>query len=165
MVYRWEGGNQVMEGEDLTLRDDLVVGDDLSVGGNVTIAGSISVNGNPPLTWGVILWAGEDLVASSTSNITVDTDKFTVAWATGNTAVKGTFTATGASTLTGAVTASNGIIVGSAKKIEGAWTGANGIILKNLKNAAASGLSGTQKDIEIDIGWTPYYFTVYPTKA
>jgi hypothetical protein len=26
-------------------------------------------------------------------------------------------------------------------------------------------LSGTQLDIEIDIGGTPYYFTVYPTKA
>lgn len=44
-------------------------------------------------------------------------------------------------------------------------TGANGGVLKNLKNAAASALSGTQKDIEIDIGGVPYYFTVYPTKA
>lgn len=44
-------------------------------------------------------------------------------------------------------------------------TGANGGVMKNLKNAAASALSGTQKDIEIDIGGTPYYFTVYPTKA
>ncbi len=38
-------------------------------------------------------------------------------------------------------------------------------VLTGLKNSAASGLSGTQKDIEIDIGGTPYYFTVYPTKA
>ena len=37
--------------------------------------------------------------------------------------------------------------------------------LKNLKNSAASALSGTQKDIEINIGGTAYYFTVYPTKA
>ncbi len=37
--------------------------------------------------------------------------------------------------------------------------------LTNLKNSAASALSGTQKDIEIDIGGTSYYFTVYPTKA
>ena len=44
-------------------------------------------------------------------------------------------------------------------------TGASGMVLKNLKNASASALSGTQLDIEIDIGGTPYYFTVYPTKA
>lgn len=53
----------------------------------------------------------------------------------------------------------------SAGTIAGIGTGANGIVLKNLKNAAASALSGTQLDIEIDIGGTPYYFTVYPTKA
>lgn len=165
MVYRWEGGNQVMEGEDLTLRDDLVVGDDLTVGWNATITGTLSVNWGEVITGWVVLAAWEDLVGSSTSDITINTDKFTVAWATGNTAVKGTFTATGASTLTGAVTASNGIIVGSAKKIEGAWTGANGVVLKNLKNAATSELSGTALDVEIDIGWTPYHFHVYPTKA
>lgn len=35
----------------------------------------------------------------------------------------------------------------------------------DMKNSAPTALSGTQKDIEIDIGGTPYYFTVYPTKA
>lgn len=44
-------------------------------------------------------------------------------------------------------------------------TGAAGIILTNPKNAAASALSGTQLDVEIDIGGTPYHFTAYPTKA
>lgn len=53
----------------------------------------------------------------------------------------------------------------SAKSIIGAGTGANGIVLKNLKNTTASALSGTQLDVEIDIGGTPYHFTVYPTKA
>lgn len=38
-------------------------------------------------------------------------------------------------------------------------------IIKNPKNSAATALSGTQRDIEIDIGGVPYYFTVYPTKA
>ena len=38
-------------------------------------------------------------------------------------------------------------------------------ILTDLKNSAATSLSGTQKDIEIDIGGTPYYFAVSPTKA
>lgn len=58
-----------------------------------------------------------------------------------------------------------GLQITSAGTIEGAGTGANGFKLKNLKNAAASALSGTQLDVEIDIGGTPYYFTVYPTKA
>lgn len=58
-----------------------------------------------------------------------------------------------------------GLVITSAQKVEGAGTGANGFVLKNVKNAAASALSGTQLDVEIDIGGTPYYFTVYPTKA
>jgi len=41
----------------------------------------------------------------------------------------------------------------------------NDTVITDPKNSAASALSGTQKDIEIDIGGTPYYFTVYPTKA
>ena len=55
--------------------------------------------------------------------------------------------------------------VASATTFTGLGTGANGFILKNLKNAAASALSGTQLDIEIDIGGVAYHFTVYPTKA
>lgn len=46
-----------------------------------------------------------------------------------------------------------------------AGTGANGIVITNPKNAAASALSGTQLDVEIDIGGAAYHFTVYPTKA
>lgn len=57
------------------------------------------------------------------------------------------------------------ITIASGATLAGAGTGANGIVLKNLKNSAASALSGTQLDITIDIGGTPYYFTVYPTKA
>lgn len=83
-------------------------------------------------------------------------------------------TATGGITLgrattitTGNLTVTNGdiIVTANAKKLSFTGTGANGGVLKNLKNAAASALSGTQLDIEIDIGGTPYYFTVYPTKA
>ena len=55
--------------------------------------------------------------------------------------------------------------VTSASSIVGLGTGANGFVLKNLKNSAASALSGTQKDIEIDIGGVKYYFTCFPTKA
>ena len=63
------------------------------------------------------------------------------------------------------VTAKEGLKVESGKKIEGIGTGANGIVLNNLKNAAASTLSGTQKDIEIEIAGVAYHFTVFPTKA
>lgn len=158
MPYRWEGGNQVMEGEDLTLRDDLIVGDDLAVGWDVTITGSLSVAGSPVTTGWVILGAGENLVGSSTSDIIIDTNKFTVAGATGNTLVWGTLGVTWKITADDVDLASGAVL---------AWVGtwANGIKLKNLKNSAATALSGTQLDIEIDIGGTPYYFTVYPTKV
>ncbi len=63
------------------------------------------------------------------------------------------------------ITASADFHMASAKKIIGDGTGANGIVLKNPKNTTASALSGTQLDVEIDIGGTPYHFTVYPTKA
>ena len=78
-----------------------------------------------------------------------------------------TVSSLGAMTLAAGLTVSTGDIVVSANasKLDFTGTGANGGVLKNLKNAAATALSGTQKDIEIDIGGTPYYFTVYPTKA
>lgn len=41
----------------------------------------------------------------------------------------------------------------------------SGYVIKDMKNSGASALSGTQKDIEIEISGMPYYFTVYPTKA
>lgn len=66
--------------------------------------------------------------------------------------------------VTGKITADD-IDLASGAVIAGLGTGANGIVLKNLKNATASSLSGTQLDIAIDIGGTPYYFTVFPTKA
>lgn len=57
------------------------------------------------------------------------------------------------------------IDLASGAVVAGLGTGANGVTLKNLKNAAASALSGTQLDVEIDIGGVAYHFTVYPTKA
>ena len=70
----------------------------------------------------------------------------------------------GTLSVTGKITGDD-VDLASGAVIAGLGTGANGIVLKNLKNAATSALSGTQKDIEIDIGGTPYYFTCYPTKA
>lgn len=52
------------------------------------------------------------------------------------------------------------VMNGQAKTID-----INNCIMKNIKNHAASALSGTKKLIEIDIGGVPYYIEVYPTKA
>ncbi len=75
----------------------------------------------------------------------------------------GTVTING--TATGKIVLARSVDVVSAGTIAGLGTGTNGITLKNLKNSAASSLSGTNIDITIDIGGVPYYFTVYPTKA
>jgi hypothetical protein len=83
----------------------------------------------------------------------------------GTLAVTGVSTLTGATTVTGKLTANGSVDVGSAGVVAGVGTGANGIKLKNLKNAAAGTLTGTALNVEIDIGGTPYYFAVYPTKS
>jgi len=93
----------------------------------------------------------------------------------GATVIAGNATGTAALTLTaGDITLTNGdvtltdgdiILTANASKVTFTGTGANGGVITNLKNSAASGLSGTQLDVEILIGATPYYFTVYPTKA
>jgi hypothetical protein len=94
--------------------------------------------------------------------------------AKGSGAISLNATATGGVTLgrattitTGDLTVTNGNIVVSAnaKGLSFTGTGANGGVLTNLKNAAASTLSGTNVDIEIKIGSTSYFWTVYPTKA
>jgi len=68
-------------------------------------------------------------------------------------------------TLSGQVTIDDNVTIAEGKTVSGAVNGASGLTLKNLKNTAASGLSGTQVDIGIELGGVPYYFTVYPTKA
>ncbi len=78
---------------------------------------------------------------------------------------KGSGTITLNNTATGKIVLARSVDVVSAGVIAGLGTGTSGITLKNLKNSAASALSGTQLDITIDIGGTPYYFTVYPIKA
>lgn len=84
---------------------------------------------------------------------------------TTNLSLSGTLAVGGATTLSGTTLASDNITVASAKGIVGAGTGANGILITNPKNAAAGTLSGTALNVEINIGGTPYYFAVYPTKT
>lgn len=74
----------------MTLGD--AAGDAITVTGTATFAQNITANG------GLTLGAGDDLIGSSTSDITFNTNKFTVAGATGNTLVAGTLDVTGAQT-------------------------------------------------------------------
>ena len=78
---------------------------------------------------------------------------------------KGSGTVTLNGTATGAVVLPAAITIATGATITGTGTGANGIVLKNLKNAAAASLSGTDLTVEIDIGGTPYYFLVSPTAS
>jgi hypothetical protein len=93
----------------------------------------------------------------------------------GATIIAGSATGTDALTINaGDITLTNGdltltdgdiILTANSSIISFTGTGANGGVLKNLKNAATGTLEGTALDVEIDIGGTPYYFHVYPTKS
>ncbi len=75
-----------------------------------TFSGLITANG------GVTLGAGDDLIGSPTSDITINTTAFTVAGATGNTAVGGTLV------VTGLITANNGLTLGAGEDLIGSAT-------------------------------------------
>lgn len=79
-----------------------------------------------------------------------------------NTAENTTFG--GTLNVTGKITGDD-VDLASGAVVAGLGTGANGITLKNLKTQAASTLSGTELEVVIDIGGTPYYFKVYPTSS
>ncbi len=64
-------------------------GGDLFSSAGLTVTSASTFNGS------ITLGAGDDLIGSSTSDITFNTDKFTVAGATGNTVVAGTLDVTG----------------------------------------------------------------------
>jgi len=86
----------------------------------------------------------------------------------GATVIAGNASGTAALTLTaGDIVISSGFLVisANAKGITFTGTGSNGGVIKNPKNAAAGTLGGTALNVEIDIGGTPYYFAVYPTKS
>ncbi len=73
--------------------------------GNTLVAGTFEATGASTLTGAVgcaasiTLGAGADLIGSATSDITINTNKFTVAGATGNTVVAGTLGVTGVATV------------------------------------------------------------------
>ena len=71
---------------------------------NLGITGTLTVTGESTFNAHANLGDGVDLVGSATSDITINTDKFTVAGATGNTVVGGTLDVTGAAEITGIAT-------------------------------------------------------------
>lgn len=77
---------------------------------NLTLSGTLSVTGTSTLTGAVAsaasitLGAGADLIGSATSDITINTNKFTVAGATGNTLIAGTLDVDGNSQVDGTIT-------------------------------------------------------------
>lgn len=76
---------------------------------------------NVTLNGGVTLGAGDDLIGSATSDITINTDKFTVAGATGNTVIAGATSFTGATPMSVTNQAfTRGIDFSGAKMVGGA---------------------------------------------
>ncbi len=78
--------NLVLSG-DLTVTDDVTITDDLTVSDALTVAGATALNGG----------------------LAMDTNKFTVANTSGNTAIAGTLTQTGAASFAAAITAGSDI--------------------------------------------------------
>lgn len=72
----------------------------INASGTVAAAGAVTVGTTLGVT-GIVTLA-DDLVGGASSDIAINTNKFTVAASSGNTVVAGTLTATGAQTLTGA---------------------------------------------------------------
>ena len=85
---------------------DLYVGDDLSVGDDAAIGGNLDVTGDFDLT----------------DDFRINTNKFTVASATGNTVVAGTFTSAGQATLQSGLAVSSNTTIGGTLGVTQATT-------------------------------------------
>lgn len=89
--------------------------------GNTAIAGTLSVTGASTLTGAVTASSTLDVTGATgiDGDFDINTNKFTVASASGNTAIAGTLAVTDASTFTGAVTASGNMDVTGNVGIDG----------------------------------------------
>jgi hypothetical protein len=85
LAFTSEDGDELQ----FTKDGDLYSSDNLQVVGTSTFTGAVTANA------GITLGAGDDLIGSATSDITFNTNKFTVAGATGNTLVGGTLDVVG----------------------------------------------------------------------
>ena len=123
----------------------------LEVTGASTFTGAATFTGGVTFNGGITLGAGDSLIGSSTSNITFNTDKFTVAGATGNTVIAGTvemsantatLTHTGTTSLTIAST-SGTVIVEGLTFTGDAVTGASSITSTTFVGNLTGNVSGT----------------------
>lgn len=71
----------------------------ITSGGDLFSSAGLIVTSASTFNGSITLGAGDDLIGSSTSDITFNTNKFTVAGATGNTVIAGTLGVTGIATL------------------------------------------------------------------
>lgn len=99
----------------VTLGD--AAGDAITVTGTATFAQAATFTSGLTSNGAITLGAGDDLIGSATSDITINTTAFTVAGATGNTVVGGTLGVTGLSTLTGGATIGGALIQGGTGAI------------------------------------------------
>jgi len=83
--------------------------------GNVTMAGTLAVTGAQTLTGNTTF--GGTITGGASSDITINSNKFTVAASSGNTTVAGTLAVTGAQTLTGNTTFGGTITGGASSDI------------------------------------------------
>lgn len=81
----------------------------MSSGGDLFSSTGLVVTGTSTLNGSLTLSAGNDLLLSTTSDITISGNTFTVAGATGNTLIAGTLEVTGTQTFTGAATFTAGL--------------------------------------------------------
>ncbi len=82
--------------------------------GNLFSSTDLIVTGVSTFNGSITLGAGDDLIGSATSDIAFNTDKFTVAGATGNTVVAGTLDVTGILTTTAASVLGDGSALAAA---------------------------------------------------
>lgn len=110
------------------------MGSTLTVVGAATLSSTLAVTGNVTVNtnkFTVTAASGNTLIAGVldvTGNFSVNTGKFTVIAASGDTSVAGTLAVTGATTLTGAATGSSSILSASATAGIGYATGAGGTV-------------------------------------
>lgn len=89
LAFTSEDGDELQ----FTKDGDLYSSDNLVVDGTSTLTGAVGIAAD------ISIGAGADLLLSTTSDITISGNTFTVAGATGNTVVAGTLTVTGVATL------------------------------------------------------------------
>lgn len=128
--------------------------DDISMYGTVTIADAVTIGDV------VSIGAGGNKKLSF-----YDTDTFIISSGAGKLIISANAAGADDVGIFGTLSLEDSMQIAASTYITCLGTGATGLIMKNLKNAATSALSGTAKDVEIDIGGAAHYFPVYPTKA